>query len=745
MPKKSTPTGSRRRISAADRDQILALYNEGVTSAEIARQLDIHGHVVNGVIRTATKRGALGPTPPSSPPRKETPPMPDRQTPPQTERQSVPPSSGSADGFSGGRPVVGGSGGFSNTSTAVKYTVERTVPPDGLLGTHYGSFSVDELGRIYGSGTYKVTKHEPGRSVPTEYVQTVAQSFGEPKFPNAAGERNRSRGYRPWHSRGNDRDTDQHEDEERPRPRPYWYGYYQRDRSQEENTPRESRLYDFARHASSASEGAMAKMVDQMDRMHQRSMEELKDARKGGPDTFVRDFFEKQQQTMNSRFEEERKLAEDRRKQDEDKWERRQKEDREAWQRRQDEEDKKHQREVERMKTEAATRLQEKEKEEERRQKREAEERKFLLDLEEKRLKIVQEEAKSQRERLETELKKTSATLDRVQEKVAQEIKDAREGAAEVIAESTQKLEERHKEREEQLEREHKLKEKHLDNEYKLQGQILDIKKESLESSGGDQLFTTINTVIKEFSKGLEKIVDLKKIEAMTPEAQAAAVAKGSIDGNVLGDPPKTQADAQRAAAQAQRQAEAQGAQRPTGNGGSHQVPPEQVAPAAEPENGETKMDSIIQQNLKNPIFREVIKEWALHVQTGSDATTFANLYLEMMRDPQNDEGRKACAAFATYMKPRNWEMMFNALAPHLDADIVKTFQLPQAEEFYEAFRAMVVEQIRDYWEQFIAARKAQQQAAAPAPQAPPAEPAEDPGVPVPTRESLRAQVEDTQ
>lgn len=667
-------------------------------------------------------------------------------TPPtsQIATQSVPPSSGQADGFSGGRSVLGGSGGFSNTSTAVKYTVERTVPPDGLLGTHYGSFSVDELGRIYGSGTYKVTKHEPGRSVPSEYVQTVSASFGEPKFPNAAGER-RPRGYRPWHERSQERERDHQEEEERPRARPsYWQGYYQRDRAQEEPTQRDSRLYDFARHTSSASEGAMGKMVDQMDRMHQRSMEELKDARKGGPDNFVREFFEKQQQTMDTRFEEERKIATERRGQEEEKWERRQKEDREAWQRRQDEEDKKHQRELERMKTESQGRLQEKEKDEERRQKREAEERKFLLDLEEKRLKIVQEDAKSQRERLENELKKATAAVEKVEEKVTAEIKEAREGAAEVISESTQKLEERHKEREDQLEREHKLKEKHLDNEYKLQGQILDIKKETLENSGGDQLFTTINTVIKEFSKGLEKIVDLKKIEAMTPEAQAAAVAKGSIDGNVLGEPPQTQPDVQRAAtAQAQRQTETQGAQQPTGNGGSHSPVPGPGMPEAELENGESKMDSIIQQNLKNPIFKEIIKEWALHVQSGSDATTFANLYLEMMRDPHNDEGRKACAAFATYMKPRNWEMMFKALAPQLDADVVKSFQLPEAEDFYEAFRAMVVEQIRDYWEQFIAARKAQQQQqAAKVPQAAPAEEAPEEGVPVPTRESLQAQAE---
>lgn len=741
MPKKGTPTGSRRRINDADREQILSLHDQGVATTDISRQLDIHGHVVNGVIRTAKQRGGTGIQPASRPPQAETPPMSERPNvaPSTAPMQPVPQPSGyqPSDGFSGGRSVMGGSGGFNHTSSAVKYTVERTVPPDGLLGTHYGSFSVDELGRIYGSGTYKVTKHEPGRAMPTEYIQVVSPAFGEPKFPNASGSPSDRRS-RTWRSAWNqDRSQERtgDDDEERTRQRPYWWGQYynrERERSYGEGEG-QSRLYDFARHASSASESAMTKMVDQMDRMHQRSMEELKDARKGGPDNFIRDFFEKQQATMNQRFEEERKLADERRRQEEEKWERRRREEQEAWQRRQDEDERKHQRELERIKAETEARLREKDREEERRAKKEAEERKFLLDLEEKRLKIVQSEAQAQRERLESQLKEMQATVEK-----------AHESAGEYISESTQKMDERFKERAEQLEREHKLREKHLDTEHKLQERFLDLKRESLESSGGDQLFSTINTVIKEFSKGLEKIVDLKKIEAMTPEAQAAAVAKGSLDGNVLEGAPG-QGEPQRGAAPG-RQAEVQGAQQPSGNGGgSHAAAHQGASAAQQAESAETKMDSIIQQNLKNPVFREVISEWALHVESESDATTFANLYLEMMRDPQNDEGRKACAAFATYMKPRNWKKMFAALSPHLDKDVVEIFKRPHAEDFYEAFRAMVIEQIRDYWEQFIAARKAQQEASAkggrPAPAVPPgAEPEE--GVPVPTRESLRSQLE---
>lgn len=155
-------------------------------------------------------------------------------------------------------------------------------------------------------------------------------------------------------------------------------------------------------------------------------------------------------------------------------------------------------------------------------------------------------------------------------------------------------------------------------------------------------------------------------------------------------------------------------------------------------------MDAIVQDMLRRPFFQSVIDEWALHVGTGSDATTFANMYLEWMRDPSDDEGRKACAAFATYMKPRNWAMMFKVLKPHLKSETAKTFELEAAEEFYESFRAMVTEQIKDYWEQFLAAKQAQNiqkkagAQSAPAPEK--GESQEDPGFPVPTRETLRRQ-----
>jgi hypothetical protein len=87
------------------------------------------------------------------------------------------------------------------------------------------------------------------------------------------------------------------------------------------------------------------------------------------------------------------------------------------------------------------------------------------------------------------------------------------------------------------LEREYKIREKGQDREHELNREILGMQKQHLESQTGDQLFNMIQTFVKEASKGLERVCELKKLEAMTPEAQAAAVARGSVDGNVLNGP----------------------------------------------------------------------------------------------------------------------------------------------------------------------------------------------------------------
>lgn len=50
---------AKRKLTDADKEMILALARKGKGVVEIARALDIHGHIVNGFISTARRRGLL--------------------------------------------------------------------------------------------------------------------------------------------------------------------------------------------------------------------------------------------------------------------------------------------------------------------------------------------------------------------------------------------------------------------------------------------------------------------------------------------------------------------------------------------------------------------------------------------------------------------------------------------------------------------------------------------------------------
>lgn len=118
-------------------------------------------------------------------------------------------------------------------------------------------------------------------------------------------------------------------------------------------------------------------------------------------------------------------------------------------------------------------------------------------------------------------------------------------------------------------------------------------------------------------------------------------------------------------------------------------------------------MEEIVQQMVEQPFFQKVLKEWALHVRTKQDATTFVNMYLEWMRDPQDHEGRKATTMFANFIAPRPWAELYAIIKPKLKPEIVKVFDTQEADEYYETFRSLVTEQIAAYWEQFAQEREA--------------------------------------
>lgn len=738
-PKTLSRKSSKPKASADQVAQIISLNKQGYTNKMIADHFGINGQSVNGIIASARRQGLI---PASAPavngavaiakaqglvdeteiqnepsPQLELPVSPNTRNeqvqPPMnngTHQQQPAPQSSSMtqDDFSGGRPVVGASGGFTGANQAAKYTVERIAPPDGLLGTHYGSFTVEELGQNYGEGTYKVTKHDPTQKFAVEYIQKIGPSYGAPRSPNHASQRPQM-SQRPFFQRAwgaQPQTQGQEEDHDRPIFRPTYQ------RPPENNHA----ALEIARQTQVGNASAMETALAMMGTMHQQSLQQIESARKGGPDNMMTSFLRDQQEVTNRRWEEERKIQDQRRKDEEEKYQRRQDEDQRRWERDQQAERDRHQRELERIGRETEAREKQLRFDAEEREKRSAEERRFLLDLEEKKIQLVRQEAEASQKRLEAELTRSREEMKEMSERTNRTITENQEATTRHIEESQKQIQEQLDREREQLEREHRLKEKSLDKQHELEGKMLDIQRDAVQNSGGDQIFNTINTVIKEVSKGLEKVVDLKKLESMTPEAQIAHVARGAQAPAEVGAqaPQRQQAQPQvqpqqQAQQQAQPQAEPmQEEQAPAPEVQAAQAPQAQGPGEAFVEN---RMESMIRESMQKPFFQDVLKEWAMHVESASeekvvDATTFANLYLEMMRDPKNDESRQGCAAFATFMKPRSWKKLLSVLKGSLDAETLASFEKPEAEEFYKQFKAMVLEQIAEYWEQFLASRQ---------------------------------------
>jgi hypothetical protein len=740
--------GSKRPLTQQEKDRIIYLASQGTEISEIARELNVDPRRITGYVRTMINAGripnisprntspeiaAMGSTMPQSQVPQAPPAVPVAPAVPQASPQPSyaappppPPQAGPAqDGWVGGRPMFGSVSGFQNQAQQVRTVIERKIPNDGILGEHFGELTRERICDIYGEGTYKVIRYEPGKTYPTEYEVQASAAFGPPRTPKRTttlNDQNRPALQRPWMGQAQrpwDRSYERGEDEDgRGAPPPRAYApqpYYSRP---------DPSLSEYARHnpMNDVASAAATEAIKSMGASQDKLIEQLDKSRSNGPDNFMTKFFTEQQVISERRAQDDERRRDQERKDEDAKYERRQREQETDHRRRQEEARLQHERELERIKAEAQAR-----------DSASKEERKMLMELEDKKLQVIRDEHRMRQEALQDELKRNREELKTVHERTERERKEDHEKAdrerkedhekmdkkiSEVqqstssqIAESNERLEKELERERETLEREHKLKEKAMDQRNNLEQQIIEIKKESLQSQGGDQIFQTINTVIKEFSKGLEKIVDLKKLEAMTPEAQAAAVAKGTIDGNVMGEP-KRDAPPEQPKGQQQQAPQGQSppdAQAPRNNGNS--AGPSGAAPKGEQKNEESQMEQIIQDMLDKPFFRQVIKEWSLHVKTNQDPTTFANMYMEWMRDPLDHEGRKATTMFANFMKPREWSDMMKIMGPKLDKDVSNIFKSEAATDFYDGFKAMVVEQIRDYWEQFLAARKAQRAA----------------------------------
>jgi len=104
---------------------------------------------------------------------------------------------------------------------------------------------------------------------------------------------------------------------------------------------------------------------------------------------------------------------------------------------------------------------------------------------------------------------------------------------------------------------------------------------------------------------------------------------------------------------------------------------------------------------------------------------------MELMRDDGTVEAlkiRKACSYFVDEMSTKTWAEMYDFLKPAIPQNFHATFEAPHAEVFYNQFKMMVVESVRDYWRMYFAQKQAEVEATKQGGQgAPPAAPAVQP------------------
>lgn len=752
-------SGKTNKLTPEQRGSIIELSRAGYPIPDIAEQLGIPVKQVSGTVNTARNRGDLAKPPAPPPPAASSPPPPPAaphfapasalpEIPvssvtslPQEEsmtQQPPPPASPVApapvaaapvpvplpapppygglpvpDGYSYRSALPGnGPGTFSYPQNQIRYVVTRLVPQDGILGTHAHPFEPVDCGKIYGSGTYTVTKQEPGRPPMTSEPFQIARSYGLPRFGNQESrteERRPMISGRPFDRNGGDL-SEEDPSALRVPPRPSY----------------DPRLADFARTAPppSPAEPVAAAAIAAMSRLQEQQQKDNMELRKNGPDNWLQQMmmsqqknWEEQRERESARREEERRRDEERREEDRKREENRRtdekhreearlqeerrrddarlseerkrseekiKQDDLQHQRRMEEEDKKHTREIERLKMEGDTRA-----------RFEAEQRKTILDLEQKKIEIIQTEAKAREEMMKKELERNREDFNKVTSEMTTQMSDLEKGV-------TAQLD---RERD-QLRREFDIKNKALDNEHALRTEMLRLREETSSRGEGEAFTKMIEKIVTEVGKNVKEVVELKKMEVMSPEAQAAHVSKAT-DGNVqmrsLTTPPPAPSQRTPTVEEETPEAETEEAHAPAQSSMSG-------LPGAE--GG--KVDELVRDQLKGGVAQQLLKEWVMHVGAQSPPQMFVNMFVQYMRT-DDEKQAQACTTFATYITPRPWAVMFPVLKPVLTPDQLKVLETEYAEEFYEAFRALAVEAVREYWEAFAIQRQQARAAQQPA------------------------------
>lgn len=689
---------ARRKLTQEQTDQIVSLAAQGQTAAEIAQQLNIPVAQVSGKISYAVRVGEI-------PPSKDTRPTPQPSPVPIAEpRPAAVPSHGSTSEVPmqhqpSSLPVddqnwqsPGGSpDGFIHPTQVVEYKIERIEPKDGFLEVTGAFPSEHDLGNRYGSGTYRVWKRE-GTKAPVFKDIIIAGTYGEPRVPSR-----RPLEARPARPSSFPPPRPAHDDPEdrfqRPFTRPYGPMMDVRpfqDRSQME----------LAQRGLSAQESIAVTAVNKLAEINEKQLDRMEKDRDRDrePANAVTELLKEQQASAERRAQEEIKRREEERKRD-----------REEWERRESEREAAHRREMDRIKMENDARIA-----------AERETRQTLMELESKKLDLIREEARAREAALKGELEKIRLEAKEERDEFRQTLKENEEKTEEQLEEMQAAVKEELQKERDALKREHELKEKHLENEQKLKEDLLRLREEIVKGQHGEDLSKVLAKLVEGVERTAKEVLDLKKIEAVSAEERLAKVGQGGAQQQPAPGANLTQIPPQAARHPEQQHPAMQGA-RPGNGAHAQEAPAQQPQPSGQPESTEAMVIRLG----REPRFIDMVNKWARQIESGNDAGIFSNMFMELMRDDGTAEAiqiRKVLSFFVDEMSTRNWAAMYDFLQPAIPKNLHPIFESPHAEVFYDQFKMMVVESVRDYWKMYFAQKQAELEAARQQQQAQPAE-----------------------
>ena len=680
----------KNKLTSEQREKIVELAGQGMAPKEIGKQLNIDPLRVSGSISYAVRQGQL---PGSAEGTRRPPPQrpagpslfPPKVSQPEGSMNPSPapvpigapaPVAPSALDDQGWRPMIGAADGFTHPTQQIEYKLERIEPRDGVLEVTQTEPTEDEIGKRFGSGTYRIVRRE-GTKLPTYRDIIISLQYGEPRYPNRRPDSQQ----RPSRFLAGRAETP--EDDDRLPPRPF----YRPQMDVRSYQPENRQVADVARTGLSAQESIAVTAVNKLAEINEKQMDRMEKERdrEREPQSVVTDFLKEQQAAADKRAEEERKRRDEERKAERAEYDRREQE-REA----------QHKRDMERIKIENDARIA---------QEREA--RNGIMELEKQRLALMREEAKIREDALKAELDRARAEAKEDRATFMTQLKETKEENEENIEAVQASVKAELEKEREGLKREHELKEKHLDNEQKLKEDMLKLREELVKGQQNEDISKVLTKLVEGIERTVKEVVDLKKIEAVSAEQHLAKAAGGTPSAQPGAPANVTQAPGLISQKTPEPPAAMQGPK--TGNG----HPAQQTVVG--PDGQEQTPEMVIRQLAREPVFVNMISKWSKQLQAGNDAGVFSNMFMELMRDDGTVEAlkiRKACSYFVDEMSTRTWAEMYDFLKPAIPQNLHPIFETPHAEVFYNQFKMMVVESVRDYWKMYFAQKQAEVEAA---------------------------------